>query len=98
MASIFHYRKQAKEDFFQAFEWYEEKSPGKGADFAAQFSKTLYKIADNPETYRKVYKDYRKINFEKFPYYIIYRLRKKTIYILAIYHNKRDNTWKKRVH
>ena len=97
MAGIFRYHKAARQDFMEAVAWYEEKSPGKGLDFANAFVNTLHKIAANPDIYRKVFKDFRKISMPDFPYYIIYKIRKKTIYILAIYHNKRQKYWEQRV-
>ena len=98
MASPFRYRKKAKVDFFEAAEWYEQQNPGVGQEFADDFKKTLSKIIANPDTYRKVYLDYRRIQFDKFPYFIIYKLGKKMIYIFAVYHNKRNDSWKKRLH
>ncbi len=97
MAGIFRYHKDARKDFLDAVAWYEEKNAGKGLEFANDFVGTLHKIAARSDTYRKVFKDFRKINFSTFPHYIIYQERKKTIYILAIYHNKRLKHWKKRV-
>lgn len=98
MASPFRYHKEAKIEFFEAVTWYEEKSLGKGQDFADDFTNTLYKILANPETYRKVQGEYRRIHFDKFPYYVIYKQRPKTIHIIAIFHNKRNDTWKKRLY
>lgn len=97
MALQFRFRKKAKIDLTEALDWYEEQSPGKGQEFTEGFIKTLRKIQANPDTYRKVYQDYRRVQFDKFPYYLIYKVGKKVIYILAVYHNKRNDTWKKRV-
>ena len=44
MASPFRYHKEAKAEFFEAVDWYEGKSLGKGQDFADDFTNTLYKI------------------------------------------------------
>lgn len=98
MASPFRYHKKAKLEFFEAVEWYEDKSPSKGQDFSDDFINTLYKILANPDTYRKVYGDYRRVQFDKFPYHVIYKNRAKTIHVVAVFHNKRNDTWKKRVH
>jgi len=98
MALQFRYRKKARVDFYEAADWYEEQSSGKGQEFLDDFLKTLQKIRSNPDTYRKVYKNSRRIQFGKFPYYVIYTVGKKVIYVLAVYHNKRDDTWKKRVY
>jgi plasmid stabilization system protein ParE len=97
MALQFRYRKKARIDFYEAADWYEEQSPGKGQNFADNFIKTLQKILANPDTYRKVYQECRRIQFDGFPCYVIYKVGKKVIYIIAVYHNKRNDTWKKRL-
>jgi plasmid stabilization system protein ParE len=97
MASRFQFRKQARIDLIEAADWYDQQNVEIGQNFVDDFTKTLAKIRANPETYRKVYADYRKIQLEKFPYYIIYRLGGKVIYLLAVFHNKRKYTWKKRI-
>jgi plasmid stabilization system protein ParE len=98
MALKFQFRKRARVDLIEAADWYGQQNAEVGQNFVNDFNKTLAKIHANPETYRKVFLDYRKIQLDKFPYYIIYRLSKKVIYILAVYHNKRNDTWKNRIH
>lgn len=97
MAGTFRYHSKARSELFEAITWYEERNPGKGMDFVSQVVESLKKIAARPETYRKVFGEFRRINVEGFPYYIIYRVRKKTIYILAIFHEKRLESWKDRI-
>lgn len=97
MAGKFRYHRDARLEFLDAVSWYEEKSQGKGLDFVNALVKTLHKIAARPDTYRKVFGEFRRINLEGFPYYIVYRIRKKTIFILAIYHEKRLESWKDRI-
>lgn len=98
MALPFRYRKKARVDFYEAADWYEEQVDGKGQEFLDDFTKTLQKIQANPDTYRKVYQDCRRIQFNRFPYYVVYKVGIKAISILAVYHNKRNDTWKRRVH
>lgn len=96
MAGVFRYHKAARQDFMDAVSWYEEQRTGSGLEFAQDFADSLQKINTYADTYRKVFKDFRKIKFFTFPYYIIYKESKKTIYILAIYHKKRLKHWEKR--
>jgi plasmid stabilization system protein ParE len=96
MAGRFRYHKDARQDIFEAVDWYENRSQGLGAKFADDLVGTLHKIAARPDTYRKVFKDFRKIAFSAFPYYIISRLRRKTVFVLAIFHDKRLDIWKER--
>ncbi len=97
MASLFRFHKEAQKEFFEAVQWYEEISSHKGQDFSDEFFSVLRRISANPETYRKVTGEYRRIPFERFPYYVIYKNRRKTIYIVAVFHSKRIDSWKKRV-
>lgn len=76
MALPFRYRKKATIDFYEAADWYEEQV-GKGQEFLDDFIKTLQKIQANPDTYRKVYQDCRRIQFNRFPIMWFMRLVKK---------------------
>lgn len=97
MAGKFRYHRDARAEFLDAVSWYEDKSQGKGLDFVNLVVETLREIAARPNTYRKVIGEFRRINVEGFPYYIVYRIRKKTIFILAIYQEKRLESWKDRI-
>jgi hypothetical protein len=50
-----------------------------------------------PERWRKIRDDNRKLNFHRFPYAIIYEVRGNTLYIKAVMHlHRRPFYWKKR--
>ena len=91
-------RSSAEKDIAEAIEWYEKQLPGLGARFLNDIDQTINSIKDNPEIYRKVYKDFRRALLNKFPFGIYYLLESNRVVIFAVYHEKRNpKSWKKRV-
>jgi plasmid stabilization system protein ParE len=88
---------EADEELQAAAFWYEERQPGLGDDFLDQFERTLLRIVNDPERWRKILGDSRKLNFHRFPYAIVYSVRGDTIYIKAVMHlRRRPFYWKTR--
>jgi len=77
---------------------YEQRQPGLGDAFLDQFERTLRRIVAEPERWRKIRGDNRKLNFRRFPYAIVYSVRADAIYIKAVMHlHRRPFYWKGRV-
>lgn len=89
----FPYRlhEKAHLEFVEAFEWYEMRQTGLGVRFMENVEQRLLQISDHPEYYGKHYRNYRQVKVEEFPYVIVYEYfpRKKSIFVVAIYHIKR---------
>ena len=89
---------EADEELEAAALWYEERQPGLGDAFLDQFERTLRRIVAEPERWRKIRGDNRKLNFHRFPYAIGYSLRADAIYVRAVmYVRRRLFYWKGRV-
>ena len=74
--------------------WYEERQPGLGDDFLAEFEQTLRRIMSDPECWRVFHGGNRKLNFPRFSYAIVYSLRAETIFIKAVMHlHRRPFYW-----
>ena len=58
---------EADEELEAAALWYEERQPGLGDDFLDEFERTLRRIVAEPERWRKIRGDNRKLNFHRFP-------------------------------
>jgi toxin ParE1/3/4 len=87
----------AEADLDDAFQWYEEKSPGLGEDFIHCVDASLTSIQYNPWQYQKVYKNIRRALTHRFPYGIFYIIEESRIVVLAVLHAKRDpKLWKMR--
>ncbi len=66
--------------------WYEQRQPGLGDDFLDEFERTLRRIVAEPERWRKIRRDNRKLNFHRFPYALVYSVRADAIYLKAVMH------------
>jgi toxin ParE2 len=85
---------EAEQELEAAALWYEERQPGLGEDFLGEFERTLRRIETEPERWRVFQGDNRKLNFDRFPYAIVYSLRADTIYIKAVMHlHRRPFYW-----
>ena len=90
-------RRAARDDFHEAFDWYERQRPGLGAEFADRVQTIFDSIAAMPELRAPVYRDVRQTLVKPFPYSVVYRIRNNRVVVLAVFHNKRDpNIWKSR--
>ena len=92
------FRQEANVELANAYIWYEEQQEGLGERFVAKIQQRLNQIIDDPEKYKIVYKNYREITIEKFPYQIVYVIEKlkRQILIIAVFHTKRNPTQKYR--
>ncbi len=64
----------------------------------AEYDAHIAKIVERPESFRPIYSSYRRLNLHRFPYAIIYRIRARDIYVIAVMHEKRHpDYWKHRI-
>ena len=78
--------------------WYEDRQPGLGGDFLLEYQATLRRILDEPERWRKIRGDNRKLNFHRFPYAIVYSVQADALFVKAVMHlHRRPLYWKGRV-
>jgi len=97
MAHTLKLRKLAIKDIGEAFDWYEDKRAGLGEEFLLSVEDSLDTIKRNPELFDETYPQIRKCNLRRFPYSIYFRIFKKKVAILAVYHQSRNRRrWRKR--
>lgn len=77
-------------DADDARRWYEEREPGLGSEFVRALEECLSRIEENPELARVVLPPYRKTLMRRFPFQVVYEVRDDCLWILAVYHAKRD--------
>jgi len=88
---------EAKEELEAAAVWYEERVAGLGEDFLKEVERTLGWIMEEPKRWRLVRPGTRKLNFQRFPYAIVYSLRGDTLFIKAVMHlHRRPFYWRGR--
>jgi plasmid stabilization system protein ParE len=81
-------------ELWEAVDWYDAQKDALGKAFAKQIQHTVQKIGQNPGQFPCVLGQKRQAMVPNFPYVIIYEVSGDTIYILAIFHTKRDpDTW-----
>ena len=89
----------ASDEFSEAVRWYEARRPGLGGEFFDAVAATLSLIETNPVIGTKISADgqTRRVLVAKFPYQVVYRLRRTEMVIVAIAHLKRrPEYWKNR--
>ena len=90
-------RRAAREEFDEAFDWYESRRAGLGVEFAVQVKAVFDRISKMPELHPCVLNDVRKASVLQFPYSVYYRVREKRVFVLAVFHDKRNpKIWKSR--
>jgi len=86
--------RRAESHVTKAFDWYESKRPGLGADFLAAFERFLRRIAGNPGVC-PVYRDnVRRLFMKSFSYLIFYKVTDaESIVVLVIHANRDPRYW-----
>ena len=87
----------AETEFKEAVSYYNRELPGLGFEFALEISNTIERIRKNPEAWTKLSKRSRRCMANRFPYGIIYQIRKDHILIISIMHlHRHPDSWKQR--
>lgn len=90
----------ATEDFTEAEDWYQTRSPQTATRFVTAYLRIARSVADNPQQFAVIYGEHvRRARFgNRFPYSLIFFVRDDTVYIASVFHDKRNPaSWKKRV-
>ena len=91
-------RDVAESEFDEAFDWYDARRIGLGAEFAAEVQRTFDSLAANPRMHRITFADVRMAVVRRFYYCIYYRPHVDRIEVIAVFHPSRDPAiWQSRV-
>ena len=95
--SRINFHPQAEREFEEAANWYDERSPGLGAEFVASVRVKVEQILESPQLWPAV-RGTRRALVSRFPYVIVYReMADRRIEIVAVAHLKRRPMyWSKR--
>jgi plasmid stabilization system protein ParE len=89
---------EAEQDIADAYAWYEDHRPGLGEEFLGSVEAALEAIRRTPETYSKVFEDFRRALLRRFPYAIFYERGKNSVTVYGVLHTSRDPAkWRKRL-
>lgn len=96
MRYVFH--PEAEVEFDAAIDYYEDREPGLGYDFAVEVHSTLENILSFPKAWPILEDDIRRCQTRRFPYGIIYAVNEDVIFVLAVMHLHRGpEYWKNRL-
>lgn len=88
----------AEQELWDAVDWYDEQKNRLGKEFAKALQDVMVSVRKDPKRFPKVNKKRRKAVIKRFPYIIIFEILGDVIYVLAIFHTKRNpKIWKKRI-
>lgn len=88
----------ARAELTDAIAYYNTQSEGLGYEFAAEVKRTLERTAQYPDAWFKLSKRTRRCRTNRFPYGVIYQMRRKTLLIVAVMHLSREpERWKSRL-
>ncbi|MDI6400573.1 type II toxin-antitoxin system RelE/ParE family toxin [Balneolaceae bacterium ANBcel3] len=91
------FHSEARKEFIEAAEYYEEQVVGLGSDFIDQVEKVLDVIEQQPASGTKITKTERRFLVSRFAYGIIYSVEEDQITIFAVMNLRRKpGYWKSR--
>jgi len=88
----------AQIELYEAIEYYNYEVSGLGEAFLSEVSNVLDRIGKYPEAWPSCSKRTRRTQTRRFPYGIMYQIRKDEILIVAIAHlHRKPDYWKDRI-
>jgi plasmid stabilization system protein ParE len=85
-------------EFIEAVDYYNGQKEGLGLEFSDEIRTAIERIIQYPKAWTPISKRTRRCRTNRFPYGIIYRIRDKTLLIVAVMHLHRDpRSWKTRI-
>lgn len=93
----FSFHPEAEAEFESAVDWYEEKAPGLGLDFATEVREAIDLAQAMPLAWPRLEDDIRRVLVRRFPYGLLYCPDNNHVHIVAVMHLSREpGYWKAR--
>lgn len=87
----------ARQELDEAVSYYELERPGLGYDFLREDTHALNSIGAFPEAWHPLSKRSRRCRMRRFPYGLIYHIRKDELLIIAVAHlHRKPDYWQSR--
>jgi plasmid stabilization system protein ParE len=88
---------EAEQELREAFDWYEAQRQGLGDEFVEEFRRAVARIIAFPRAWQRLSKRTRRCRLNRFPYGVVYQLRREAILIVAVIHlHRRPGYWRGR--
>jgi len=95
---VLDWHEDAQAEFGEAVVYYEKQDEGLGERFISYIEATAARVLTNPLMPRCFDGECRKVKSDKFPYHLIYRVKRDRLQILAVMHtSRRPRYWKERL-
>jgi toxin ParE1/3/4 len=93
----FRFHPAADAELHRAVEYYEQRQAGLGLEFAEEVYAAIVRIVEYPDVWAPISRNTRRCLTNRFPYGIIYRIRKSSVHIIAVANlHRRPDYWKGR--
>lgn len=90
MSTPLFVRPEAAADLQDAFEWYEKRAPGLGAQLVGELDFALASISARPFAFSRAHREMRRVFLRRFPYGVFYHVVGDRVVVLAILHTARN--------
>jgi plasmid stabilization system protein ParE len=91
-------RPEAEAELAEAFDWYEGRVPGLGADLLVAVDAAIDSILSNPLQYPTIHRSARRALTRRFPYQVLFIVEADAVVVIAIFHGARDpKRWQDRL-
>lgn len=91
---IFEFHPKAKQELEEAVSYYDGISQVLGGQFILEIQRTLDRIEKFPQAWPQLSKNTRRCRVIAFPYGIIYQLKEKEIFVIAVMNlHRKPNYW-----
>ena len=83
-------REEAEFDVHAAMTWYAARRDGLEQEFLSALDEVLVFLARWPKAGKRVRGDVRCFPMERFPYDLVYAVRKEELLVIRVFHQRRD--------
>jgi hypothetical protein len=97
LGSKFGFAKIADTELDEVVAYYNHEKPGLGEEFNAQVEYGIQEVVEHPHRWPIIARNTRRYRLKRFPYGLVYKIRRNRILFLAVMHLKRrPGYWKER--
>lgn len=90
MAYRLDFHPEATCEFDEALAYYQEQKEGLEEDFFEEYLVLEHRLEEVPQQFPVIFENIRRANFVAFPYSIFFEIEEDSIFIYAVFHQKRD--------
>ena len=80
----------AQQEVHDAYEWFEERTDGKGLEFLDELDRVVRLIRSFPFAAVQIEADIRRSLLPRFPYAVVYGIDDQTLVVIAVAHTHRE--------